>query len=103
MRVETGSPILTPKSLFWLEMKHAFNETSLGKGKKWKSEREDEKQNIKTYWNIWKLQGQKEISYNRWIVIRSSMNTMSVWQLDILSYIMNTSLNNVSEFGMLML
>lgn len=33
MRVETGSPILTPKSLFWLEMKHAFNETSLGKGK----------------------------------------------------------------------
>lgn len=67
-----------------------------GRGKK-------RRETIPRYIEIRGRHRQEEISYNHWIFIRSSMNTMSVLQLDLLSYIMNTPLHNVSEFGMLIL
>lgn len=65
-----------------------------------KERKETEEQGVLKYLEALR---QEETSYNHWSFIRSSINIVSVVQLDILSYIMNTFLNNVSKFGMLIL
>lgn len=65
-----------------------------------KERKETEEQGVLKYLEALR---QEETSYNHWIFIRSSINIVSVVPLDILSYIMNTFLNNVSKFGMLIL
>lgn len=65
-----------------------------------KERKETEEQGVLKYLEALR---QEETNYNHWSFIRSSINIVSVVQLDILSYIMNTFLNNVSKFGMLIL